>query len=84
MDVTEAMRQAKTWRAAGGKVISVAVAETLAAEVERLRDVMRAVASMPGRDWLAGQLALSETLDGNGERHIAFVMKQAQAAAREE
>lgn len=35
----------------------------LRAEVERLKAVMSEVASMPGKDWLAGQLALAEALN---------------------
>jgi hypothetical protein len=32
------------------------------AEVERLRGFMEAVASMPGRDWIGGQMALADAL----------------------
>ena len=36
-------------------------------EIYRLRNVMEAVASMPGKDWVTGQLALGEALKGGGK-----------------
>jgi len=54
------------------------MAETRA-EVQRLYNVMAAVASMPGRDWVTGQLALAEAL-GTGGEHLDFVLRQAEAA----
>lgn len=46
----------------------------------QLRTVMAAVASAPGRDWLSGQLALTEALQGGGP-HVDEIMKQAAEAA---
>ena len=47
--------------------------KTIQREVERLRSVMKAVASMPGRQWLIGQLALAEAL-GEGGEHLDYVL----------
>ena len=51
-------------------------------EVERLRTAMTAVASMPGKEWLIGQLALGEALQGGGD-HLDYVMALV-AEAKEE
>ena len=48
--------------------------EHLAVENARLREAMSAVASMPGRDWLLGQLALADALNGGGE-HLDCVLQ---------
>jgi outer membrane murein-binding lipoprotein Lpp len=53
---------------------TMAKVRTLTAEVERLRKAMAAVASMPGREWLAGQLALGEALQGGGE-NLDYVLR---------
>lgn len=45
-------------------------------EIERLRSVMEAVASLAGKDWLVGQLALGEALDGVFGAHYEHVIKQ--------
>jgi len=45
----------------------------LAVEIERLRTVMTAVASMPGKEWLTGQLALGEALQSGGS-NLDYVM----------
>lgn len=45
-------------------------------EIERLKRVMEAVASMPGKDWLVCQLALGQALDGSlGTKHLDYVMR---------
>lgn len=41
--------------------------------LDQLRIAMTAVASMPGRDWLTGQLALAEALQGGG-KHLNAVL----------
>jgi hypothetical protein len=43
------------------------------AEISRLKSVMEAVASLPGKDWLIGQLALGEALDGKTGKHLDVV-----------
>ena len=47
---------------------------------------MKAVASLPGKDWLIGQLALAELLDGKGGKHLqyALVMYRAAKGGRDE
>lgn len=51
-----------------------------AAEVERLRAAMKAVASMAGRDWITGQLALCEALDDRVGPNLMFALQQAARA----
>ena len=48
-------------------------------EIERLRSVMKAVASMPGQQWLIGQLALAEAL-GEDSEHLDYVLSINKAA----
>ena len=49
-------------------------------EIERLRGVMKAVASMPGQQWLIGQLALAKALSGAGGEHLDYVLSLSRAA----
>jgi len=55
----------------------------LEAEAKGLRTAMTAVASMPGRDWLSGQCALGEALEGGG-LVLDYVLQQAAEAAESE
>lgn len=52
-------------------------------ESERLKRVMEAVASMPGKDWLVCQLALAEALDASlGTEHLDYVMRVHEEATK--
>lgn len=48
--------------------------------IERLRTVMQAVASMPGRDWLMAQIALGQAL-GDGGKQLDWVLRWHSQAA---
>ena len=45
-------------------------------EIERLRLIMEAVASMAGKHWIFCQLALGEALNGTGGENYNWVMEQ--------
>lgn len=50
----------------------------LAEEIRRLRKVMEVCASMAGKDWLEGQLALAEALDAPyGTENLDVVLLRA-------
>lgn len=63
------------------KVVFARDAKLAAAE-----EAMKAVASLPGENWLTGQLALAEFLDGKGGKHLqyALVMYEVANGGRDE
>jgi len=52
-------------------------------EIQRLRHVMKAVASMAGKDWFICQLALAEALDGEGDNNINWVLSAYESLQKE-
>ena len=47
-----------------------------------LRAAMEAAGSLPGKDWLIGQLALAEYLDGKGGPHLKYAIEQYEECKR--
>lgn len=54
--------------------------KSLTARLAAAEAAMKAVASLPGRLWLTGQLALAEFLSGEGGEHLDYALEQCEAA----